>query len=112
MSAVDVEPRFDEVLNAPHRLRIAALLSSADQVEFGVLRDHLAVADSVTSKHLKVLVDAGYARLSRIPGLGGRSRTWAELTGAGQRALRGHLADLQRMVEAARAVQPPGPGAP
>ena len=103
MSPAAARPRFDEVLNAPNRLRIAALLSAADEVEFGVLRDHLEVADSVTSKQLKVLVDAGYVRLSKLPGAAGRARTWASLTEAGRRALQAHLAELQRMAAAAQA---------
>ena len=92
---------FDETIHAPHRLRICVMLAEADQVEFATMRDHLEVADSVLSKHLKTLVDAGYVTLAKPTG-GGRVRTWAKLTKAGSTALDGHLAALREMVEAAR----------
>ncbi|MDO5630090.1 MAG: transcriptional regulator [Mobilicoccus sp.] len=98
---------FDETIHAPHRLRICAMLSEADSVEFGVLRDGLGVADSVLSKQLKVLVEAGYVHLAKPTGGGGKVRTWASLTRQGRRAFTGHLAALQDMVAAAQAVPAP-----
>lgn len=99
------EPTFDEVVHAPHRLKSLALLSGAESVEFGVLRDHLGVADSVASKQLKVLVDAGYAQLDKPLGQSGRARTWVRITPTGRRALDGHLAALRAMVEAAQSAR-------
>lgn len=95
------EPRFDETIHAPHRLRICAMLSAVDRMEFGALRDELDIADSVLSKQLKVLTSAGYVMLDKPQGLGGKVRTWASLTGSGRRALQGHLAELRRLSEAA-----------
>ncbi|WP_425307844.1 transcriptional regulator [Ammonicoccus fulvus] len=97
---------FDEVVHAPHRLKICAMLADVDQVEFGVLRDGLGVADSVLSKQLKVLVDAGYVDLQKPTGRGGKVRTWARLTKDGRRAFEGHLAALRTMVESAREALP------
>jgi len=85
------------VIHAPNRLRICALLATATTVEFGVLRDTLGVADSVTSKQLKVLSEAGYVKLSKPTGTGGRAKTWVTLTPAGRKAFAGHLAMLQQM---------------
>ncbi len=93
--------RFDEVVHAPHRLRICTLLSRGRSVEFGVIRDVLGVADSVTSKQLKILVDAGYVTLSKPTGTGRRPRTWASLTPQGRAAFQGHLAALRELVAAA-----------
>lgn len=93
---------FDDIVHAPHRLRICAMLADVDQVEFAVLRDGLGVADSVLSKQLKVLVDAGYVELQKPTGRGGKVRTWARLTKDGRGAFEGHLAALRRMVESAR----------
>lgn len=109
MSRATPEPAFDEVVHAPHRLRICALLAPMESVEFSALREDLGVADSVLSKHLKVLVDAGYAVLDKPTGRGRRVRTWARLTPAGRRALDGHLAALQAMTEGARRVPDGGP---
>lgn len=93
-------PLFDEVVHAPHRLRICAVLASVDKAEFATLRESLGVADSVLSKHLKVLVDAGYVVLDKPSG-SGRVRTWASLTRAGRAAFAGHVAELQRLAAAA-----------
>ena len=90
-------PEFDEVVHAPNRLKICALLATAATVEFATLRDTLGVADSVTSKQLKVLTEAGYVKLSKPTGTGGRVKTWVTLTPAGRKAFEGHLAMLQQM---------------
>ncbi len=94
MTAADPTPAFDEVVHAPHRLRICAFLDAATSAEFGAVRDLLDVADSVASKHLKVLVDAGYVELDKPTGRG-RVRTWVRLTDAGRTAYRGHVAALR-----------------
>ena len=90
---------FDEVVHAPNRLRICALLAAAGQVEFGTIRDSLGVADSVTSKQLKILADAGYVTISKPTGKG-RVKTWVTLTAAGRQAFAGHLQALQDMAVA------------
>ena len=48
-------PVLDAVIHAPGRLQICAMLSAADEVEFGVVRDGIGVSDSVMSKHVKQL---------------------------------------------------------
>jgi DNA-binding MarR family transcriptional regulator len=93
-------PRFDEVVHAPNRLQVCAILAAVDKAEFATVRDSLGVADSVLSKHLKVLVDAGYVALDKPSG-SGRVRTWASLTKAGRAAFAGHVAELQRLAGAA-----------
>lgn len=92
------EARFDEVVHAPHRLRIMAMLVVADAVEFATLREMLGVADSVLSKHLKVLQEAGYVTLEKPVGPGGRVRTWVRLTPAGRSAYDGHVAALRELM--------------
>ena len=91
-------PVFDEIIHAPNRLRICAVLSTVADAEFATLRDALGVADSVVSKHLKVLQDAGYVKLTKPTG-SGRVRTWITLTSAGRRAFRAHIAELQRLAD-------------
>lgn len=95
--------KFDETIHAPLRLRACAMLAAADAVEFAAVRDMLGVADSVASKHLKVLVEAGYVELDKPPGQKGRARTWVSLTPAGRAAFAGHLTALRAMVEASEA---------
>jgi len=88
----------DEVIHAPNRLAICAMLSGASAVEFGVIRDELDVSDSVASKHLKVLVDAGYVTFeSKRAETSRRPRTWVSLTPAGRAALTEYIERLQQI---------------
>ncbi len=89
-------PRFDAVIHAPGRLQICGILSAADEAEFAMLRDTLEVSDSVLSKHLKALEEAGHIRL-RKAAADGRQRTWASLTAAGRGAFASHVSELQRL---------------
>lgn len=90
--------QFDEVVHAPNRLKICAFLDASSSAEFSVLRDVLGVADSVLSKHLKVLQDAGYLTVSKPTGRG-RVKTWVQLTPAGRRAYAGHVAALKTLLD-------------
>lgn len=88
---------IDMVLHAPARLQIAALLSKVSEMEFAKLRELVKVSDSVLSKHLSALADAGYVAL-RKAAEGGRQRTWVSLTKNGDRALAAHVAALRAIV--------------
>jgi DNA-binding MarR family transcriptional regulator len=108
------QPSFDEIIHAPKRLQICAMLAAVAEVEFATLRDSLGVTDSVTSKHLKVLQAAGYVTLTK-PTTSGRVRTWASLTAAGRAAFAGHVDALQRLAAYSghaheRAPRPSTPG--
>ena len=89
-------PTLDGVIHAPGRLQICAMLSAADEVEFGVVRDGIGVSDSVMSKHVRQLEEAGYVKVKKAP-FAGRQRTWLSLTGAGRKAFSGHVAELTRL---------------
>ena len=93
MSAV---PVLDPVIHAPARLQIAGVLAAVTDAEFAVVRDAVGVSDSVLSKHLSQLAEAGYVRL-RKASLGGRQRTWLSLTREGRRAFAAHVAALQAL---------------
>ena len=88
--------RFDAVIHAPNRLQICAFLSPLQEAEFQILRDELNVSDSVLSKHLKQLEEAGYVKF-RKGAVNGRQRMWATLTNSGRRAFAGHVEELQRL---------------
>lgn len=109
MTARQPEAQFDEVIHAPHRLRICALLAPVESMEFGTVRDQLDVADSVLSKQVKVLTEAGYAATSKAPGRTGRQRTWLALTRAGRRAFAAHLEALRDIAAAAESTSGAGP---
>lgn len=89
-------PLFDEVVHARNRLQICALLGDVESMSFATVRETLGVNDYVVSKHVKVLVEAGYVETSKSRDLG-RTQTWLRLTDAGRTAFRGHLAALHEI---------------
>jgi DNA-binding MarR family transcriptional regulator len=94
---------FDAVLHPPARLQIAAVLAQVDDAEFARLREIVGVSDSVLSKHLAALVEAGHIKL-RKAAADGRQRTWASLTRSGRRAFAAHVAALEALVATAAAM--------
>ncbi len=91
---------LDPQLHAPARLQIATVLATADSAEFARLREITGVSDSVLSKHLAALVEAGYVSLKKSP-LDGRSRTWASFTRKGRAAFAAHMRALQALIDSA-----------
>jgi DNA-binding MarR family transcriptional regulator len=94
------EAAFDELIHAPLRLQICAMLSPVRWLPFSDVRDSLEISDSVLSKHLSALAGAGYVEVSRVRA-DSRSRRQVTLTKAGRTALRGHLAALRAIAAAA-----------
>ena len=90
-------PRFDNIIHAPNRLQICAFLALLDEAEFQLLRDELAVSDSVLSKHIKQLEKVGYLK-QRKSTVNGRQRTWLSLTSKGVDAYTAHVKELKRIV--------------
>ncbi|GAA4223992.1 DNA-binding MarR family transcriptional regulator [Streptosporangium album] len=88
---------FDATIHAPNRLRVCALLDAVSEVEFGVVQERLDVSASVLSKHVSVLVEAGYVK-QRKATRDTRQRVWLQLTGAGRAAYRAHVAALRAIV--------------
>jgi DNA-binding MarR family transcriptional regulator len=94
---------LDPVIHAPIRLQIAAILAVVDDAEFATVRDTVGASDSVLSKHVSQLVEAGYVKM-RKAALGGRQRTWLSLTRDGRRAFAAHMQALEALVAAAQTV--------
>lgn len=88
---------FDAVLHPPARLQIAAVLAQVDEAEFARLRSITGVSDSVLSKHLAALREAGHIAL-RKGSADGRQRTWASITSAGRKAFKRHVAALEALI--------------
>jgi DNA-binding MarR family transcriptional regulator len=95
---------FDPVIHAPGRLQICGILSAAQEADFAMIRDTLQVSDSVVSKHLKLLEDAGYIR-PRKAAFDGRQRTWVSLTAKGRTAFAAHVAELTRLAGLTKAAE-------
>jgi DNA-binding MarR family transcriptional regulator len=94
---VTTAPQFDAVIHAPNRLQICALLAAVDSAEFATVRDAVGISDSVLSKHVATLQEAGYVEI-RKASVASRVRTWLALTKAGRRAFDAHVAELKRIV--------------
>jgi DNA-binding transcriptional ArsR family regulator len=96
---MDVPTGFDSVLHPPARLQIAAVLAQAQEAEFALLKKITGASDSVMSKHLSALLDAGYVTLRKAASEG-RQRTWARLTRSGRAAFRRHVKALESLAAA------------
>lgn len=90
--------RLDPTIHAPVRLSIVAALATVDSADFATVRDTVEVSDSVLSKQVSTLEEAGYVRVKKGY-VGKRPRTWLSLTRDGRRALEGHLAALREIAE-------------
>jgi DNA-binding MarR family transcriptional regulator len=88
---------FDAVVHAPNRLRVCALLHAAEEAEFSLVQQQLGVSPSVLSKHVTVLMQAGYVE-QRKAVRDTRQRVWLRLTRRGRDAYEGHLAALRTIV--------------
>lgn len=84
---------LDEVIHAPVRFSIVATLAGLDRAEFAFVRDTVEISDSVLSKQVSVLEQAGYV-LVKKGYVGKRPRTWLSLSPTGRSAYRTHLAAL------------------
>jgi len=93
-------PRFNTLIHAPNRLQICAFLAPLEEVEFQILRVELDVSDSVLSKHIKQLEQAGYVK-QRKNKSEGRQRTWVRLVEEGRQAFEEHIEELKRIANIA-----------
>ncbi len=92
---------FDAVIHPPNRLQICALLMPLDEAEFQMLRESIDISDSLLSKQIRQLEDAGYVEL-RKGAANGRPRTWIRLTARGRKAFTAHVAALREIAALAR----------
>lgn len=88
---------LDPVIHAPNRLQMCCMLAAVDTIDFATVREALDVSESVLSKHVKTLEEAGYVKVRKAASEG-RQRTWLSLTGPGRKALKGHLGALKAMM--------------
>jgi DNA-binding MarR family transcriptional regulator len=89
---------LDDLLGHPVRFSIAALLAAAEKVEFSFARDHVEVTDSMLSKQMSLLEQAGYVKVGK-GFVGKRPRTWLSLTKSGRRAFEHHLTALREIAQ-------------
>ena len=106
-----IQPKFDELIHAPTRLSIVALLAATESAEFRFIRDNLGLSDSALSKQLTILDEAGYVEI-RKTFVGKRPRTSARLSTVGRAAFDQHVTALEQIVAQAGRTVRPEPAAP
>jgi len=89
--------RLDPLIHQPVRLSIVAALAAADELEFSALRDAVDISDSLLSRQVGQLEQAGYV-LVRKGYHGKRPRTWLSLTAEGRLAFDRHVEALRDIV--------------
>jgi DNA-binding MarR family transcriptional regulator len=89
---------LDPVIHAPARLQLMSMLTVVDALDFARAREELGVSDSVLSKHLSTLGDAGYVKVTKSSA-GGRRTTQVALTRAGRAAYSGHVSALRALID-------------
>lgn len=94
------DPRFDEAIHAPTRLRLCAMLRPLDEADFGAITRTLELSEANLSKTIRNLVEFGYVTTSKQSSperADARKTTTVKLTPRGRRAFDGHLAALRAM---------------
>ena len=89
--------RLDEVVHQRVRLGILAVLTEADQADFAFLKEALGLTDGNLSRHLQVLEEAGFVRITKAFE-GRRPRTWVQATKPGRAAFAAELAALRELM--------------
>jgi len=96
--------QLDELIHTPVRLSMMAALAAADSIDFQHLRDLVEVSDSLLSKHISTLEEAGYLHV--VKGYTGkRPRTWLSLTSKGREAYEAYIAVLRSITRPAASVE-------
>lgn len=99
MTTSERHPRhgLNTIVHAPVRLAIMAALAAVESMEFQLLRDMVEVSDSLLSKHISKLEEAGYVQVTKGY-VGKRPRTWFALTVQGRAAFEEYVAILNQIV--------------
>ncbi len=91
--------RLDNLLTHAVRFSVVAALAGVDRAEFALVRDSVEISDSVLSKQVALLEQAGYVGVEKGR-VGRRTRTWLHLTPSGRETLDRHVAALRAIAGA------------
>jgi DNA-binding MarR family transcriptional regulator len=91
--------RLDDLLLNPVRFSILALLHHVNGADFSVVRDEVEISDSLLSKQVSILAEAGYVEVQKSI-VGKRPNTRLELTLRGRETFAEHVAVLHAIVNA------------
>jgi hypothetical protein len=85
---------LDPLLTHAVRFSIVAALSSVANAEFAAVRDSVEISDSMLSKQVALLEEAGYVLVEKGR-VGRRPRTWLSLSNDGAAAFTRHVTALR-----------------
>jgi len=89
---------LDDVIHQRTRLGIVAVLMDAKRADFRYLKDALDLTDGNLSRHLQILEQAGYVRITK--GFEGkRPRTWVAVTRLGRDAFGAEMHALRQIAD-------------
>jgi DNA-binding MarR family transcriptional regulator len=100
--------QLDDLLTHPVRFSIVAMLAATDRADFGFVRDQIEISDSMLSKQIGALEQAGYVKV-RKAFVGKRGRTWLSLTSQGRRTFERHLSALHTIAQGSAVAPRPLP---
>jgi len=89
--------QLDPIVHQPARLSIMAALAVTCEIEFSVMRDTVAISDSLLSRYISILEKAGYINI-RKTFVNKRPKTWLSLTTGGRKAFNDYVQVLQNIV--------------
>ncbi len=98
--SVAADPRFDEAIHAPTRLRLCALLRATGTAEFTTIAATLELSEATLSKTIRNLIELEYVATVKEASparADARRTTSVALTRRGRAAIDGHLAALREL---------------
>jgi len=90
--------RLSAIIHQPVRFSIVASLAPAESLDFSTIRNAVQVSDSVLSKQITILEEAGLVDVKKGY-VGKRPRTWVKLTPKGRKAWHSHLDTLREIAD-------------
>lgn len=107
MTGSEAHPRheLEPLLQHSIRLSVTAVLSGVPKATFAYVRDTVQVSDSVLSKQVTALEEAGYVSVSK-QAVGRRTQTWLALTAPGRAMFDRHRRALEAIATGAVAPVP------
>ena len=99
---VRAEPRFDEAIHAPTRLRVCAMLRPLDEADFATIARTLELSEANLSKTIRNLAELGYISTTKRASpdrADARQTTTVRLTSRGRAAFDGHVAALRALTD-------------
>ena len=95
---------LDDDVHQRVRLGILAALTGLARADFAHLKRELALTDGNLGRHLEVLSEAGFVKLTRETAEG-RPRTWVAITARGKMALRKEINALRKILSQVEAAE-------